>query len=185
MRNKILFSITLAILSYQAIPILAVKSAMGQATRLEKAKAYREGNTLGIILKDISTAIVYEEKVGFTSDAFYKQTGKHAAIVRVWLLNLTEKSLKVNPTNFKAVTNNGFILPIHNHTYNTIDPFQSIRLEPKTETQGLIVFALNTSDAAGRIKEIIYDDQNGNRVTRNYNDAVMYGLYDHTKEQEE
>lgn len=181
MKIKVAFFIVFVALIYQTIPILAIRPAVGQTAKLEKAKNYKTGETLGIVIKDISTSVDYEKEVGFGSDAFYKNTGKHAAIVRVWLINQTEKTIKVAPVYFKAITNNGFTLSIDNYTCKTIDPFQITELEPREEAQGLIVFALNTSDTAYRIKNILYDDHEGNRITRSYDDAVLYGLYDHAE----
>ncbi|WP_295101872.1 DUF4352 domain-containing protein [uncultured Candidatus Kuenenia sp.] len=181
MKVNVIFFILFVALVYLTIPIFAIRPAIGQTAQLEKAKTYKTGDTLGIVIKDISTSVDYGKEVGFGSDAFYKNTGKHAAIVRVWLVNQTDKTIKVDPAHFKAITNNGFILSIDNYTCKTIDPFQITELEPKEEVQGLIVFALNTSDAAYRIKNILYDDQEGNRITRAYDDAVLYGLYDHAE----
>ncbi|MCF6148991.1 MAG: DUF4352 domain-containing protein [Candidatus Kuenenia sp.] len=178
---KVVFFIASVVLFYQVAHTFAIKPAVGQTAQLEKAKTYKTGDTVGIVMKDISTSVDYDGEVGFDSDTFYKNTGKHAAIVRVWLINLTEKTIKVDPVHFKAITNNGFTLSIDNFTHKTTDPFQRTELGPKEETQGLVVFGLNTSDTAYRIKKIIYDDQEGNRITRDYNDAVLYGLYDHAE----
>lgn len=181
MKNKVTFFVVCVVIFYQAIHSYAIKPAAGQTVQLEKAKAYKTGDTLGIVIKDISTSVDYDEEVGFDSDTFYKNTGKHAAIVRVWLMNLTEKTITVNPAHFTAITNNGFILSIDDFTNYTVDPFQRTELGPKEETQGLIVFGLNTSDTAYRIKKVVYDDKEGNTIMRDYNDAVLYGLYDHAE----
>ncbi|WP_169703442.1 hypothetical protein [Candidatus Kuenenia stuttgartiensis] len=67
---------------------------------------------------------------------FYKNTGKHAAIVRVWLINKTDKTIKVDPAHFKAITNNGFTLSIDDYICKTRDPFQLQNWNQKKKCKG-------------------------------------------------
>ena len=114
------------------------------------------------------------QKFGYDSYELYLKTGKSGALFKVWLMNSSDKVVTVNPINFKVVTKNGYSIPLSNYTYRTRNPFPVTNLEPRTKIDGFIVFEIEEKD---EILKIIYDDRMGNRVEREYVDAIILGFY--------
>ena len=64
-------------------------------------------------------------------------------------------------------------MSIHNYTFRTKNPFPVTSLEPGTKTEGMVVFGIRDKD---KPTKIIYDDKMGNRISRNYKDAILLGM---------
>lgn len=144
--------------------------------KLENAKKYVIGTNLGMVAMAYSNITKDDaQDIGFDSYEVYKKTGKTDQVIRVWLLNSSDKVISVNPLNFKVITEKGYTIPLSNYTFRTRNPFPSTSLEPHTKIDGFIVFELVMKD---RILKIIYDDGMGSRVEREYKDAVIMGFYE-------
>jgi len=131
----------------------------------EKARTFKQGDGLAIVIDDYTGA-----DIGYSSVQFFSETGKLDKAILVWLKNTSEKVVEVNTVNFKATTKAGYTLPVHEYTFRTADPFETIRLEPGTQAKGLLVFAVDPDDV---LQQIIYDDAMGNRVARDFTDALV------------
>lgn len=147
---------------------------------------YKKGNNLGIVFNTVGEYFDHkafkekgarkyvEERMEFLSSEisfeFYQKTGKSPLIFQVALLNMSDKVIEVNPINFKITTKDGYTVPISNFTHETINNFPIVSLEPNTKTGGMLTFGIDRGDKS---IEIIYDDKIGNRVSREYKDAVL------------
>ena len=144
--------------------------------RVENAKKYIIGSHLGMVAMYYSNIIPKDSlDIGFTFADMYKKTGKYNSVIRVWLLNSSDKVINVNPLNFKVVTEKRYTIPLSDYTFQTRNPFPSTSLEPRTKIDGFVVFGLDERDT---VLKIIYDDGQGNRVERKYEDAVILGIYE-------
>lgn len=142
--------------------------------KLKKAKEFHMEGNLGIIIMEMSNIMDSEAtNVGYKSYEFYKDTGKTDKVIQVWLLNTSDGVLSVNPLNFKLVTEKGYTVSINNYTFRTKNPFNATELEPGTKAKGMIVFGLDMNDKAIKI---IYEDHAGNKVERDYGDAITLQL---------
>jgi hypothetical protein len=147
---------------------------------LENAKRYKIGNNLGMVAMTYTNISKDDAReIGFFDYDMYKDTGKLGNVIRVWLLNTSDKIIDVNPLNFKVTTKKGYTVPLSDYTFRTRNPFPSTSLEPGTKIDGFVVFGLNRED---KIITIIYDDKIGNRVTREYVDALIIGFERDLKE---
>lgn len=144
---------------------------------------YKKGNNLGIVFHTVGGYFDHkafhekgarkyvEERMEFESSfEFYQKTGKSPLIFQVTLLNMSDKVIEVNPINFKITTKEGYTIQLSNFTHETINNFPIANLEPNTKTEGMLIFGINRDD---KPIEIIYDDKIGNRVSREYKDAVL------------
>lgn len=144
--------------------------------KLENAKKYVIGTNLGMVAMDYCHITKDDaHDIGFDSYEVYKKTGKTDKVIRVWLLNSSDKVIPVNPLNFKITTEKGYTIPLSNYTFRTRNPFPATSLEPHTKIDGFIVFELEMKDS---VLKIIYDDGMGNRVKREYKDASILGFYE-------
>lgn len=143
---------------------------------LKELKTFKQGKNLGIVVMAYSNITDTEAmKVGYKSYEFYKNTGKTDKIIRIWILNISDKIIEVNPIQFKVVTEKGYSVSMSKYTFRTKNPFPTTRLEPKTKTEGFVVFGIEMGDNPVKV---IYDDRMGNRVSREYGDALMLKMYE-------
>jgi len=158
------------------LSLTAIAEETDNQKKLDIVKKYAIGTTLGMVAMNYTNITEHDaHDIGIYSYEMYKETGKINRVMRVWLLNASDTVIKVNPLNFKVTTEKGYTIPLSDYTYRTRYPFPAVRLKPHAEIDGLVVFGLGMED---QIVEIIYDDGTGNRVTREYKDALVLGFYE-------
>jgi hypothetical protein len=152
------------------------KTKLDNQAKLDKAKKYVIGTKLGMVAMSYSNLTDSDaDEIGYKSYELYRKTGKTDAVIRVWLMNTSNKSISVNPLNFKVTTKKGYTVPLSNYTFRTRNPFPSTNLEPHTKIDGFVVFELGMGDD---FLKIIYDDRAGCRVEREEIDARVMGLFE-------
>jgi hypothetical protein len=158
------------------LSVTAIADESDNQKKLEIAKKYVAGTNLGIVAMNYTNITENDaQDIGIYSYETYKETGKSNRVLKVWLLNSSDKVININPLNFKVTTEKGHTIPLSKYTYKTRNPFPAVRLKPQAKIDGFIVFGLGLED---NILQIIYDDGTGNRVTREYKDALVLGFYE-------